>query len=94
MQNCRTMAALLLGILKHMEKDGALVVLHQLRPRCMEGAICRFVYLHAEQSEGKKGADHRGWHLPMGGGADEGSEHSATRAAVRMEASSSAARGR
>ena len=89
------MAALLLGILKHMEKDGALVVLHQLWPRCMEGAICRFVYLHAEQSEGKKGADHRGRHLPMDGGADDGSEHSATRAAARrMEASSSAARGR
>ena len=89
------MAALLLGILKHMEKDGALVVLHQLRPRCMEGAICRFVYLHAEQSEGKKGADHKGRPLPMGGGADERSEHSATRAAARrMEASSSAARGR
>ena len=37
MQNCRTMAALPLGILKHMEKDGVLVVLHQLRPRCMDG---------------------------------------------------------
>jgi len=59
------------------------------------GAICRIVYLHAEQSEGKKGADHKGRPLPMGGGADERSEHSATRAAARrMEASSSAARGR
>ena len=58
-------------------------------------AICRIVYLHAEQSEGKKGADHRGRHLPMDGGADDGSEHSATRAAVRrMEARSGVARGR
>ena len=30
------MNALPLGILKHMEKDGALVVVHQLRPHCME----------------------------------------------------------
>ena len=58
-------------------------------------AICRIVYLHAEQSEGKKGADHKGRPLPMGGGVDERSEHSATRTAARlMEASSSAARGR
>ena len=58
-------------------------------------AICRIVYLHAEQSEGKKDADHRGRNLPMDGGADDGSEHSATRAAARrMEARSCAARGR
>ena len=31
------MNVLPLGILKHMEKDGALVVVHQLRPRCIEG---------------------------------------------------------
>jgi hypothetical protein len=41
------------------------------------------VYLHAEQSEAKNGADHGGEHLAMNGGAsldgtDHGSEHSAT----------------
>lgn len=50
---------------------------------CGWASCCCVVYLHAEQSEAKNGADHGGEHLAMNGGAslvgtDHGSEHSAT----------------
>ncbi|RLN30370.1 hypothetical protein C2845_PM05G33920 [Panicum miliaceum] len=49
------------------------------------GAIYCIAYLHAEQSEGKNGANHRALHLAMGGGADDGSEHSATSGSAAHE---------
>jgi len=89
------MAALPLGILKHMEKDGVLVVLHQLRPRCMDGRYLPHRVPPCGAVGGEERCGPQGRHLPMGGGADDGSEHSAVRAAARrMEARSSTACGR